>query len=958
MAIEVEGPGGVVVEFPDGTTTSVMQRAMAARFPAPNAPKPTTRPRSSTPGENIVSNSQAQSVWDSASARLESKIAHLPESTKRKAREAFAADPAIQRLRGNISDGTRLKDPLIRQRMKQNAGDRADQQVKESGNFLTALSGGVKRGPFGIPEHLAAAATRFLPSAITGNDSDASYGEILQQVRDNTDAELEKSLPGNILGQIAGGGAALKGVELLANGTKLGRAAIAAAQASKPGKAIAAAAKVAPKTAKVAGMSAAGGATGLAQALGEGSDKSTGLAIGAVGGPVLLGLAKSGKAAGKLLVRPAADFLGITKAGTILKRFTTATVDDIRKAADTYRKSTGSEPTLFELLPLADRNKLARDIVGRTPVASEQAAAAVRQRVGNVGPEMQRTAQKATEAGRATVTRELAQDLERARSVPNAPGQPDTLDYNGLPVKATKSPIDMKDFQKAEANAVMAPHEDTQVADTLQDVFPKSLVRDEKTGDIREVFSDPEVNNALTAASGGLKLRLSPENPAAAVAGLTVNDMTKMLRQLAKVDPSAPNKAAAMRAEEILMAQIAGKSPEAAAAVGKMRDTFARRARMVEGMAEGGRTRTRESIPVEDSAQARKIRNAFDSDEGSAGRMVGQANALERELGGTTQDALRTTGNIAESGQTQAALRGNLGDEAAAKITGAAEAQSQSVRNLAALSRETSNPTESLGTEEIGRMLLALNPASMPTTKLFALSRITSLMHLPERRAKQLVDMLFSQDAAMTNRAIGLLNRAGNPGREALQAISRGARAGLMMEQGFGDGVDDNQGSPVPDASAADTMPVDDGGNPIEDAPQQAGSYGELLADWEANEYPEIVDLIARQSGQESQGRQFDDDGNPLESSAGAIGVMQVMPDTAPEAAELAGLPWDEEAYYQDPAYNKLLGIAYMKEMLRRYDGDVKLALAAYNAGPGAVDQAGGVPNYAETRNYVDRITR
>lgn len=956
MPIEVEGPGGVVVEFPDGTTTSVMQRAMTARFPANNAPKPTTRPaRNSVPGENLVSRSQGQAIWDKASARLESKIAHLPEAAKRKAREAFAADPAIQRLRGNISGGKRVADPLVRQRMKQNASDRADQQVKESGNFITALSGGVKRGPFGIPEHLAAAATRFLPSAITGNESDASYDEILQQVRDNTDAELEKSLGGNIIGQIAGGGAILKGLQLAGKATGLTRAAMA----SKPGKAIATAAKAAPKTAKVAGISVAGGAAGTAQAVGEGSDVSTGATIGAVGGPVLLGLAKSGKAAGKILVRPAADFLGITKAGTILKRFTTATTEDIRKAADTYRKSTGSEPTLFELLPLADRNKLARDIIGRTPAASERAAQAVRQRVGNVGPEMQRTAQKATEAGRATVTRELAQDLERARGVPNTPGQPDTLDYNALPVTATKSPIDLKDFQRTEANAVMEPFEKTPVADTLQDMFPKSLVRDEKSGEIKEVFSDPEVNNALTAASGGLKLRLSPENEGAAIAGLTVNDMTKILRQLAKIDPSAPNKAAAMRAEEIVMAQIAGKSPEAAAAVGKMRDTFARRARMVEGMAEGGRTRTRQSIPVEDSAQARKIRNAFDSDEGTAGRLVGQANALERELGGTTQDALRTTGNIAESGQTQAALRGNLGDDAAARITGAAEAQSQSVRNLAALSRETSNPTESLGTEEIGRMLLALNPASMPTTKLFALSRITSLMHLPERRAKQLVDMLFSQDAATTNRAVNLLNRAGNPGKEALQAISRGARAGLMMEQGFGDGVDDNQGSPVPDASATDTVNEDFGEARIDDeAPQEFGSYDEMLADWEANEDPEIVDLIARQSGQESREQQFDEEGNPLESSAGAIGIMQVMPDTAPEAAELAGLPWDEGAYYQSPAYNKLLGIAYMKEMLRRYDGDVELALAAYNAGPGAVDRAGGVPNYAETQNYVDRITR
>ena len=728
---------------------------------------PTTKPnsvtpaaRSSAPGETRISRSQAQAVWDQASARLESKIASLPEAAKRKAREAFAADPSIQRLRQNISGGKRLNDPLVKQRMTQNARDRANQQVEESGNFLTALSGGVKKGLFGIPDRIAAAGVRFLPSALTGNESDADYGEILAQARANTDAEVERSLAGNILGQIAGGGAALKGVESLVKGTQAGRAALSAVQKSRAGRAAATAAKAAPRSTKVAAASAGGAAAGLAQAVGEGTDKSTGLAIGAVGGPAGLALGKSLGVAGKFLIRPVADVLGATKAGAILKRFTSATVEDIQAAADAYRKKTGAEPTLYELLPLADRNRLAKDIVGRTPQASEQAAAAVRQRVGNVGQEMQTAARGATEAERARIASQLESEFADAG----------VADPVALAKSAPISPIDMKNAQAAEANAVMEPFENQQVADTLQDIFPKSLARDEATGDIKEVFSDPEVNAALTNAASTLRLRLSPENAAADVAGLTAGDATRILRQLAKVQPGTPQSGAAMRAADRLMDYMMEKYPAAAGAVEKMRTTFARRARMVEGMAEGARTRTRESIPVETSAQARVVRNAFDTPEGEAGRRIGQANALDRELGGTTQDALRATGNIAESGTTQAALRGNLGDEAARRITGAAEAQSQSVRNLAALSRETSNSAETLGTEEIGRMLLALNPASMPTTKLFAISRITSLMHLPERRAKQLVDMLFSQDPAVTNRAVALLNRAGNPGREALQA--------------------------------------------------------------------------------------------------------------------------------------------------------------------------------------------
>ena len=136
-----------------------------------------------------------------------------------------------------------------------------------------------------------------------------------------------------------------------------------------------------------------------------------------------------------------------------------------------------------------------------------------------------------------------------------------------------------------------------------------------------------------------------------------------------------------------------------------------------------------------------------------------------------------------------------------------------------------------------------------------------------------------------------------------------------------------------------------------------------MLQNIYATENPDLIELVQRVKGQESGGQQFDSEGRPLESSAGAIGIMQVMPDTAPEAAALAGLPWDESAYRTDPAYNELLGIAYLSEMLRRYDGDVERALAAYNAGPGRVDDAlsMGDPNWlsalpAETQDYVARI--
>lgn len=92
--------------------------------------------------------------------------------------------------------------------------------------------------------------------------------------------------------------------------------------------------------------------------------------------------------------------------------------------------------------------------------------------------------------------------------------------------------------------------------------------------------------------------------------------------------------------------------------------------------------------------------------------------------------------------------------------------------------------------------------------------------------------------------------------------------------------------------------------------------------------------------GTESNHRQFGPDGKPLTSPKGAIGIAQVMPATAPEAAKLAGLPWDENRYKNDPAYNKAIGMAYFQQQLQTNGGDLAKAYAAYNGGPGRLADA------------------
>ena len=154
----------------------------------------------------------------------------------------------------------------------------------------------------------------------------------------------------------------------------------------------------------------------------------------------------------------------------------------------------------------------------------------------------------------------------------------------------------------------------------------------------------------------------------------------------------------------------------------------------------------------------------------------------------------------------------------------------------------------------------------------------------------------------------------------------------------------------------------------------------------EVSDTPSESQLFSAMIWQESGGNQYGKDGSPLVSPKGAVGVAQVTEGTGPEAARLAGLVWDRDKWLNDPRYNAQLGRAYFGSQMNKYGNNPVLAVAAYNAGPGIIDdwingtnktgknegltkigdpRTGDVSNeqfaaaipYEETRNYVAKVT-
>lgn len=871
---------------------------------------------------------------------VRTKQQEIQDVARGRVQQSRAADSTAKKA---ITSAARSLNPVL--------GIAADFLVSDE--QAGAAQAGAEQGMFGLPTRVRAGARnvmqgKFLQDGVGGENFEIATAE--NRIRQ--DRAPGAALVGNVLGSVAGGGAAARGVS--AAGSRL--AASASPAAARVGNVLQRATTLRPgsavkNTAKLAGAGALGGG---AQAIGEGSDVGTGVAIGAAA-PVALGAGVKLAGAGAKLVREGTRpwSKSVPKAiREVIKEDPAALA--ARQAELSAR--TGTNVPLIAVTKDDDFKAVTDKVLKRSPEAMETA----KKSTGNyVRGFMDRMIGHVTRAGRAG-------DAQNTNIADLAQLRKDTADdlmrpIEGRMVDMTQLPLDDLERQVTRTIGGRIVGLGQRIREALTDLNPDDL------GDM-----------GLDASDMANARRLMTEWGFGTPVTATVREMDSLRRALdAASRGSATNPANAMafkNAARVIADFVSDNVP----GYRQMVDTYAAQSRMMEGFktAAAGKRIT----DIEDDL----LRSNLRTSEGRVGMKAGELYRQREAVASRPTKAMATAREFAARGaltrpasiEPGAAQPGtvtqNLGEGPAAQLADVSEAETQvlgRVLDTEKLGMMARNEDGALSPQEIVYGAF-LGNALASTQARFAANILNKLpTGINKDVANNISEMLFSQDPAMTRRALNALQRAGFAETQITQlmreALPASIAAGSLAAQ------DENAERPGQALATADTF-LDDNLPPVDEAQAEeipADDFGDSpyaadLQDIYNIESPELLDLIDRVAQQESGGNQFDSQGNPLESSAGAIGVMQVMPGTAPEAAALAGVEYDEEAYRTDPVYNRLIGIAYLSEMLRRYDGDVEVALAAYNAGPGAVDRAlnqddnwlASLP--AETQDYVARIAQ
>ena len=661
---------------------------------------------------------------------------------------------------------------------------RVDNQMGLEQSYINAFG----RTLFGVPERVIAAFE---------GDSDGTnnYGERLNVRRQVTDMQRDRNIVGNVGGSVGGAVTSSAGAAGAVNLAGRGVAALPGGQAVGNFIQNLTRLQEGQKAGNAARIVAAGAGGGGAQALGEGSDVTTGTVTGAVAAPLTVAGFKGIEWAS----RPVRDLLRASGATGILRRFTSATREEITDAMNAFRQRTGREPTVFEVLPAQDRQAvegLLKKMPGRP---RERATELVRERVRAMPDEMAGRTAEITAPQQRFMARDLARELAESR----APGATPTPEELALARQAVTNPTRMEEVRNTINGNIMRPHDDTVVVQSIDELVPTAPQN--VNGRIVQVESDPDISAMIRRAAGTMRLSNN------GVTGANVTNLRAALQDIA--DRGGNEGLIARSAIAHLDDVVAREAPDIADAATRMRAVNTANKTRMQSEAEGRKTHVQEDIPIDSRLAGWRSDAAYETAEGAAGRAAGQRASLMGDFEGTPGQAIGRANEIAESPGVQNAIRGNLGAGAGDEVADMAGAQSESFRRLARLRQPQAGESQDMDFGDLAMSMSLLSPTALVRTKSQTVGTLLRVFAgIPEGRATQIVNALFSREPEQIARALRMLDSAGERGQRALRdivaSVAAGSQAGAMVNN-----VDESREATAPDLPPAPEAPAPDAGS-------------------------------------------------------------------------------------------------------------------------------------------------
>lgn len=830
-----------------------------------------------------------------------------PEVTKSDARSM---------LKAGMQGGTATPEAKVvnrREEIKRIAREEVARKDRESPRQEGTVASGV--GDF-LTSTKASAANTFgigprVQAGISAAKDGVPYDDALAYWRATSEAERDLSLGGNITGALIGGGGA----------------------AGVGGRAIAGLAKIAPKAGNVlqslttlskgqkvrnaTKIVSTGAAAGGAQAAGEGTDVGEGAALGALGAGVVSGGINAVRGIVRKVARP---FSG--NVGKAMQEVIEESPDAIAARQAELSRRIGDNVPVVAALNDGDFGRVTERVLKEYEPANQIAKAKTGEKINGFMKRMEGHVKRAGMTAERSVDRRL---LDKSMvPVRDAGGNPMSLPASG-------TIADLNEFRKDIADQMMDPIK-------------------EKTLDLTRLKL-PDIQKRLTLQIGRQITEMEPEiktafsNVSVNPVNVTVKQLDSLRQALDGASERASNTPVQVAAYKNASRAIRDFVEQAYPDYGRMIDVYAANSRMLEGFraaASGKRI-----SDIDDAMLARNIK----SREGRVGMMLGELHRQRETVGKSPSSAISAAKNYGAEGKlTRQAdpmdpvalqpgtITENLSPTSAAELADASRAEYEVLQRMTKAGGIDVGTTkaaalDSPGTLTYGAAVLSGN--SFPSTKAHFFNNLLSGFptQMSPKVAENLTEMLFSSDPAMTDQALRALKRLG---------VTEQMMRSMMLPTAVGAGSARSGGE-------APVVPMD---QPVEEPVSEPEAQLQQIYDGQ----PALADLASRVEQAESNGNQS------AVSPKGAVGVMQVMPTTAPEAAALAGVEFDEDLYRTDEAYNRLLGTAYLAEMLRQFDGNEAYAVAAYNAGPARVRRAitkgdkwlALLP--AETQDYVQKV--